>query len=198
MSWQNADSSGGVPIMALQSRMLLIAALFINGPSLLMAQHAGDKIGVLKRVDPATAERLPAWLKNALAKRHCLIPQVHSDDNLTNIARGLLVDSTTESYALLCSRAGSSSVLVVTRDPALAPPPILLRPDTSFLAAIGFTRFLHVLKPSEVQKWCPLPAPERRRVHDGVITFDQDRDATAYYLAQTSRKWIRCTVPDPD
>jgi hypothetical protein len=182
-------------------------AVALAAPALLVGQGVPNTIPVIiTRVDPATIDDLPPWVREALIKRACLIPQMHSDNLVNNIHSGYLVDSVTESYGLLCSHGGQSSVLVVTRDSTLTPPPILLRSDTSYLIGIRgaggtryeFARYLALLKPEEVGSWCPLPAAEKRRVHNGVITFYQDREATAYYFAQTTRQWIRCTVPDPD
>ena len=185
----------------------LLLLLFV-GPSVLAAQGARDTTPVvIKLVNPATVESLPSWLRDVLGRRGCEIPQMHSDERLNNIHPGHFVDSVTDSYALLCSRSGQSAVLIVTKDPGLTPPPILVRPDTSYLIMIRgggrgtrheFARYLTPISSAEVQRWCPLPNAEKARAHDGIITFYQDRDPTPYYFTQTTRTWIRCGWPSQE
>jgi hypothetical protein len=185
----------------------LLLRLFV-GPSVLAAQEASDTTPInIKLVNPATVESLPSWLRDVLGGSGCKIPQMHSDQRLTNIHRGHFVDSVTDSYALLCSRSGQSAVLIVTKDAGLAPPPILVRPDTSYLVLIQggnrgtrreFARYLTPLTSAEVQRFCPLPNAEKAHAHNGIITFYQDREPTPYYFTQTTRTWVPCRWPSPE
>jgi hypothetical protein len=185
-----------------------IVSSLLASPAVLSAQGGTDTLPILiRRIDASTAAHLPLWLRAALGARKCLIPQMHSDERLNNIHRGHFVDSVTESYALLCSRNGESSVVILTKDSSLTPPPILVRADTSFLVLMEgggrgrrweFARFLSALSPREVKSWCSLSPIERDRPHEGVITFYQDRDATAYYFSRVSQTWLRCAVPGPE
>ncbi len=67
---------------------------------------------------PRTFRQLPTAIVERLEARKCLIPQYHYNKTPHNVIRGSFTGAKRNEWAALCSRRGTSSILVFSADSA--------------------------------------------------------------------------------
>src|SRR5262245_46603073 len=72
----------------------------------------------IRKLPPKTFRQLPAAVTEGLVARKCLIPQIWGEKTPHNVIRGSFTGSKQNEWAVLCSRSGTSSILVFRADSA--------------------------------------------------------------------------------
>lgn len=64
------------------------------------------------RLSPAAFPQLPAAVRRDLERRRCRVPQASDSRGAHNVVRGAFLGRGTDDWAVLCSRAGVSRILI--------------------------------------------------------------------------------------
>src|SRR5262249_8311023 len=72
----------------------------------------------IRRLPPRAFRQLPTAIVETLEARKCLIPQIWFNKTPHNVIRGSFTDAKQNEWAVLCSRKGTSSILVFRADSA--------------------------------------------------------------------------------
>ena len=108
--------------------MLLSAILF----TLLWQSQPGPQAPV-RRLPPKAFRQLPAAIINSLQARRCLIPQAEAVRTPHNVISGSFTGANQKEWAVLCSRRGSSSILVFQANSAKLVAEIAAAKDDDYL-----------------------------------------------------------------
>jgi hypothetical protein len=104
----------------------------------------------IRRLDPAAFSDLPPRIAAVLHARSCTVPQPAGATGLRNVIRGLFSDSGEESWAVLCSVSGWSTVLVFRNAQDARPESLARREDRRYLQSlgvdsVGYSREIHTV-----------------------------------------------------
>ena len=158
------------------------------------------------RADAATRRLpipgIPAQVRRTLERRRCTIPQWYGDDTPHNAARGAFTGPNRIEWAVLCSRARTSSILVVTERSGTIIADFASRRDISFLQKAGpwgiiFSRWIGQATPENVRTL--LTHEENRQVrvsveHDGIHDGFVDKYSVVWYW--DGKRWLRIQGSD--
>ena len=178
-----------------------------NGPSFLIAmtlliatQGVGadkwdDADVAIRRLAPTGFQGLPNNIVGELKKRGCTIPQSYGSKKPHNIISGEFAKKGQKDWAVLCSRNGSSSVLIFWGDDSPCPSEILPSRDGRWLQGIGDGRFGYSRAISPVGRAFimgtfknyggPTPPPI---LHQGINEAFIEKASTVHYCHKG--KWI--------
>jgi hypothetical protein len=154
-----------------------------------------------RRLPPSAIPGLPAPVRGALEQRACTIPQVSGKETPHNAARGVLTAPNQIEWAVLCSRAKSSSILVIRESSGALVAELARRPDVSFLQRAGplgiiFSREISVATPDTVRtlrsRTNGRSSPSTN--HDGIRDEFVDKYAVVWYW--DGKKWLRIQGSD--
>jgi len=109
------------------------------------------------RLDPTAFTNLPRSVLLELQRRGCAVPQPFTDSNHQNVIRGSFHRSGQIDWAVLCSRARTSSILVFSNAGAGPTEELARRPDAEYLQTIGsnrigFSRAISVASASDIRR----------------------------------------------
>jgi hypothetical protein len=91
----------------------------------------------IRQLSPSAFPNLPITIQMDLGRRGCLIPQPFTATRAGNVVRGHFTSPAQTDWAVLCSKAGESSILVF-RGGSVADVAELQRlPDRTFLQVVG-------------------------------------------------------------
>jgi hypothetical protein len=96
--------------------------------------------GATIRLDPAEFTNLPRFVLLELQRRGCAVPQPFTGSGHQNVIRGSFHRSGQIDWAVLCSRARTSSILVFSNAGAGPTEELARRPDADYLQTIGGNR----------------------------------------------------------
>jgi len=119
-------------------RLTAITALWLTG-GLLSASPARAQDDWsradqdIRRLTPAAFHKLPANVVSALEAKRCTVPQPSSDTIPVNAVRGSFEKKGRTDWAVLCSRAHASTIVIVWGGAASCPDEMEVQEDRSFL-----------------------------------------------------------------
>jgi hypothetical protein len=87
----------------------------------------------IRRLPPNAFRQLPVAITEGLEARKCLIPQIWGDKTPHNVIRGSFTGAQRNEWAVLCSRRGTSSILIFRADSAKLIAEIAAAKDENFL-----------------------------------------------------------------
>jgi hypothetical protein len=184
--------------------MITIATIFLA----LLAQLPEDlkqkldaaERGIVRR-PPADFPELPANVVGELKRRGCTIPQEAFTKKPHNVIKGQFAKPGQTDWAVLCSRGGSSSILVFWNGSENNPSEIARMEDRIFLQGItpdqiGYSRGVSPVGKDFIMRHFqayggPTPPPID---HQGIDdAFIEKASVTHYYHAG---KWLKLTGAD--
>ena len=148
-----------------------------------------------RRLPPSAIPGLPAPVRGTLERRGCTIPQVTGKDAPHNAVRGALTAPVQIEWAVLCSRAKASSILVIRESSGALVAELARRKDVSFLQRAGplgiiFSRQISLAPPDSVRTlWSRATGRASSPTHDGIRDEFVDKYAVVWY--QDRKKWLR-------
>src|SRR5215813_2278808 len=115
-------------------RPSLLSAAGVLAASLpLVAGANGTELGQpYKLLSPGELSALPAAIKQELDNMGCRIPQAY-EAQPNNAVQGEFAKKGQRDWAVLCSKGGSSKLLIFWGGPAKCPDPARVAPDQDFL-----------------------------------------------------------------
>jgi hypothetical protein len=119
-----------------------LTRVLLAGLSLLAHPAAAQDIWVradqdVSRLTPAAFRQLPPQVISALEARRCTIPQSYGDSLPHNVIQGNFVKKGQSDWAVLCSRARASTILIVWGGPSSCPDEMEVREDKAYLRKIA-------------------------------------------------------------
>jgi hypothetical protein len=146
--------------MGLKNRVVisavLAALLAVAGAAARQKQQ--PEPAKIVRLKPAEFPELPAAVREDLERRGCLIPQTFAAKHPENVISGKFRDGSGGDWAVLCSRAGFSSVLVFWSGSAQMPDELAESRDMDSIqtydrsGVFGYSRLIITAPPSEIGK----------------------------------------------
>jgi hypothetical protein len=141
-----------------------------------------------KRLPPSAFSNLPTQLRTDLERRGCTIPQPYGASEPDNVIRGRFTSSGQTDWAVLCSRAQVSSILLFRGGSPSAVVELASRPDRHSLQGvgggrIGFSRKLGVATPKSIQDFYKAYGGHRPPPldHDGIEDAFVDKASVIKY-----------------
>lgn len=159
----------------------------------------------VRRLSPDTFGMLPASVRKELIRLGCTIPQTYEQERPHNVISGRFTSSAGTDWAVLCSRARISTILVFQRGQT---PPLELAtaPDRDYLqgnleglggSAIEFSRLISVATARFIRAAAaaghggPAPPPLD---HDGIDDAFAGKGSKVLYF--NSGKWLTLAGSD--
>jgi len=159
----------------------------------------------IRRLPPSVFTMLPPTIRHALETRSCTIPQSYDNATLHNVISGEFINKGQQDWAVLCSRNGSSSILVFLSGSANK----ILKLDTSrddeWFQSIGsgqygFSRLIMVASKEQIEGYNDYAKeftdePDLPLLtHDGIDQFFVNKASTVryYYKGQ----WLNLSGAD--
>ena len=185
----------------------LVFLLALLGPHTLTAQgHWEEAARRIRYLSPAQFPAAPPDLMRAVGDRGCRIPQVWYDSLPHNLIRGEFARPGQEDWAVLCSRAGVSQILVFWNAGAGGVDSLAPHKDRSFLQTvgpnqIGFSRRIGVADSSSMWEYFEeyqgpeLPPPPPPRLdHQGIGDAFVEKGSSLFYYS--AGRWVELADAD--
>jgi len=141
----------------------------------------------IARLKPSAFPGLPAAVRDELERRGCLIPQTHSAKGPENVISGKFWDGSSGDWAVLCSREGSSSVLVFRNGSPQSVVELDPRDDAAMVQTIGskrelgYSRRITTAAPDRIRR-----RKDNRKLgpfgHDGIEDAFIEKGSVIHYL----------------
>jgi hypothetical protein len=155
----------------------------------------------IRGLRPRSFRQLPAAIVESLEARKCLIPQYPYVKTPHNVIRGSFTGAKRNEWAVLCSRRGTSSILVFQSDPAKLVAELAPAKDDTYLQGdeqgkLYFSRIIdavgrdYILKHYEAYGG-PKPPPIR---HQGINDAFAEKASTVRYFYRG--KWLELQGAD--
>jgi hypothetical protein len=141
------------------------------------------------RLAPGAFPGLPAAVRDELVRRGCVVPQPSGAASAENVISGTFRDGSKGDWAVLCSREGSSSVLVFWNGAAQGVDEISKQADTDYLQAprsgpfYTYERRISTASPERIRK----PKQNRKLApfeHDGIDDAFVGNGSVIHYFRQ--------------
>ncbi|MGH9844917.1 MAG: hypothetical protein ACREEM_39880 [Blastocatellia bacterium] len=130
--------------MAAKFWITLIALSPLVFPNLSSLQSQNQKREVkLIRLPPSAFRELPPEIVASLEKRGCLVPQYWRDRPPHNVIKGEFLRKGRKDWAVLCSRKGSSSILVFWNGNTQSVSEIAGSKDETYMQTDGGTNLVY-------------------------------------------------------
>lgn len=176
-----------------------LLAGFDRSPAVAQVQWARAE-SLIVRLSPAEFPDVPDTVRSWLVELGCAIPQAWGDQGLHNIVSGRFASPEQTDWAALCSRDGTSEVVVIWGGPATCPTPLARHPDRNFLQNVGvdgilFSRGIGVVPADPLSRyWTHSGDARPGLVHEALSDAFYEKGATAYYCHEG--RWLEFTVGD--
>ena len=119
------------------ARVVAIVSLAAVRPGAARAQDPWDLANQnVPRLTPAAFRKLPPQVVAALEARRCTIPQSYADSLSHNVIKGGFFKKGQTDWAVLCSRAQASTIVIVWGGKSECPDELEIREDQSFLRKV--------------------------------------------------------------
>jgi hypothetical protein len=173
---------------------ILFALLLQDRPQFIKAS--------IRRLPPRAFRQLPAAIVESLEARKCLIPQYPYIKTPHNVIRGSFTGAKLNEWAALCSRRGSSSILVFQADPAKLVAEIAAARDETYLqdvdgsGTLGYSRVISAVGKDyilEHYKWYGGPEPPPI-THHGINDAYTEKASKVRYFYRG--KWLELQGAD--
>ncbi len=165
----------------------------------LRAQAAADFAradSAIVRLEPSAFTALPSPIRRDLERRGCRVPQSFADTRPHNVVRGALSGPGPNDWAVLCSIAGTSRVLIyggAPRPGGAGPDSLALQPDATYLQSgvqdgspwrIGFSRRITVATPTLIRSYAKGSRASVSRVdHAGIEDSFLEKASRIFYFS---------------
>jgi hypothetical protein len=154
-----------------------------------------------RRLSPSAFPDLPAAVRDDLERRGCTIPQLHGDPRPHNVARGTFRRARQADIAVLCSREGTSSILIFWGNDFTTTAEIASRADEDYLQVmasgeIGYSREIVTAPPDFIRRQHERyggPKPPTLS-HDGINDLFVGKASVVWYLH--GGKWLQVAGVD--
>jgi hypothetical protein len=156
----------------------------------------------IRKLPPRTFRQLPAAIVEKLEARKCLIPQFPYIKTPHNVIRGSFTGEKLNEWAALCSRKGTSSILVFRADSAKLVAEIAATKDENYLqdidgqGTLGYSRVISAVGKDfilEHYKWYGGPEPPPIN-HQGINDAFAEKASVVRYFHRG--KWIELQGAD--
>ena len=185
--------------MFLHSRHIAVAGfqlVFFVGIVRAQSQDAWTRAdSAIVRARPSAFGKLPAPIRRDLERRGCTVPQQFDDKKLNNVISGAFVGPRRIDWAVLCSIAGRSRVLIYPAGGAQPADSLDEAPDASFLQrytqGIVYSRAITTVPAKRVRRLIPARGAgnaSRHADHDAIEIAFVDKASSVFYW--TGAKWI--------
>jgi hypothetical protein len=143
----------------------------------------------IRRLSPSVFPNLPMAVRAELGRRGCLIPQPFTARRPENVIRGHFTSPAQTDWAVLCSIAGVSSILVFRGGSVINVAELQRLPDRTFLQvvadnlAIGYSRAIGVANARLIRKYQKefgglVPSPLD---HEGINDIFVEKGSSVWY-----------------
>lgn len=146
------------------------------------------------RLMPSAFSKLPSSIRMAMERRGCTVPQPVGSDRPRNVISGHFIHAMQTDWAVLCSRARRSSILVFSGKDFSTVDELAEAADAEYLQTvpggrIGFSRALLVATPTIVKRIRVEDGPKPRIIdHDGIVDAFEGKGSMVWY--RSGEKWI--------
>lgn len=155
----------------------------------------------IRRLDPFDFPDLPAVVRDELTRRDCTIPQVHGDLRPHNVVRGTFRRARQADIAVLCSREGTSSILIFWGNDFTTTAEVASRADEDYIQVmasgeIGYSREIVTAPPDFIRRQHERyggPKPPTLS-HDGINDLFVGKASVVWYLH--GGKWLQLAGVD--
>ena len=154
-----------------------------------------------RRLNPSALTELPQRLRVELQRRGCTIPQVYTGGRTHNVIRGAFRSGGTEDWAVLCSRARISTVIIFWGGNPSDASEVATRPDAEFLQVvgqgrIGFSRAISVASIDSIRERHPRHGGSGLPLlaHVGIEDRFVEKASVVWYWHEG--KWLQLTGSD--
>ena len=154
----------------------------------------------VRRLAPESFPRVPVTILEELARRGCLIPQEHFNEDPHNVLHGEFIAPREHSWAVLCSVERTSSILVFSGPPWRVEAALAEGPDEGYLQdfaehGIVFSRVLSKASPSTLRRYAARPGYAYPSVdHDGIEDAFAGKASSVYYF--DGKRWLKLAGAD--
>ncbi len=155
----------------------------------------------IKRLPPSAFSKLPVAVVKQLEAHGCAIPQVFDKPEPHNVIRGQFARKSQIDWAVLCSKKGSSTILVFWGKPTKCGTELALTEERNFLqeienGRIGYSRMIapagaHYILEHYKRYGGAKPPPLD---HDGIEDAFLGKASVVHYCY--SGKWLRLSDTD--
>ena len=142
---------------------------------LVFARHVSANPAMIKYASPSEFSDVPTVVVDTLLARGCTIPQSGVESPLENIVSGHFIATNRRDFAVLCSLAGASHVLVINGESGSVIAVLNRQPDSEHIMTVDhrvlFVRSLGTVASGgrpycfELDKPCPCSGAR----HDGIV-----------------------------
>ncbi|HMD32122.1 MAG TPA: hypothetical protein VKG84_09435 [Candidatus Acidoferrales bacterium] len=155
------------------------------GPAAPAGRTQDDSVS---RLEPSAFKDLPAEVREELERRKCLVPQTYEARQPENVISGKFRDGDDRDWAVLCSREGTSSVLVFWNGSVKVVAEFSNLKDANEMqktsrGIYGFSRRISVAPPREIHK-----RKQNRQLgpyeHDGINDGFVGKGSVIHYFRQ--------------
>lgn len=155
----------------------------------------------MTRLLPSRVSMLPAAVRDELNKRGCRIPQPGLAPATTtrNVIRGHFLSPTSEDWAVLCSRARRSAILVFRGGAATHVDELGAADDASYLEAIApgraaFSRDISPATAAAIRAHRAETDPRPTLDHDGIDDAFLEKGSTIWFWS--TDRWLKLSGAD--
>lgn len=184
---------------------MLTLCLVCAGSDSARADEWAQADSLTVRLPPSAFPELPAQVKRWLSKCGCRIPQPFDQSSAkpVNVARGEFEREGQLDWAVLCSRARTSTILIFRGGSPTAIDSLAPAKDANFLQGegpgkIGYSRLIQTIRPSKMRKiyevWAAGSKPPVPLLHDGIENFFLGKASVVYY--RNKGKWLELVGGD--
>src|SRR5215475_1607000 len=170
--------------------------------TLLLQGRPPGSNGAIPALPPRAFRQLPAALVRTLEARKCSIPQIPDEKTPHNVIHGSFTAAKRTEWAVLCSRGGTSSILVFRADSAKLVAEIAAAKDEVFLqdvdgrGTLGYSRAISAVGKDYILEHYkayggPKPPPI---AHQGIDDAFVDKASTVRYFYRG--KWLELQGAD--
>lgn len=153
----------------------------------------------IRRLPPKDFRQLPAAIVESLEARGCLIPQTWRNRTPHNVIRGSFISAQHHDWAVLCSRKGTSSILIFREDSAKLMAEIGAAKDEGFLQDVdgkgtsGYSRAISAVNQDYIlehhrRSGGPKPPPINHEGHEGIDDAFVEKASVVRYFHRG--KWL--------
>ena len=156
----------------------------------------------IRRIPPRNFRQLPPAVVESLETRNCMIPQIWRGKTPHNVIRGSFTGAKQNEWAVLCSRGGTSSILVFRADSAKLVAEIAAAKDEAFQQNVdgrgtrGYSRSISAVGKDyilEHHKWYGGPEPPPIS-HQGINDCFAEKASVVRYFYRG--KWLELQGAD--
>ncbi len=165
------------------------------------ADEWGEAEKQIVRLDPTGFSELPGNIINELKMRGCRIPQAYGFDKPHNVIRGEFAAKHQQDWAVLCSKGGSSEILIFWGGPVRCSSGLRKSQDRHWLQVvtkgkISYSRAIDSVGGDQILSYyeafgSPTPPPIK---HEGIDDAFVGKASVIHYCNQG--KWIELTGMD--